>query len=459
MNLKLHLGGILQGRPSTRRTPVPVPAPDGGDTLPCPDDARRRDALAQQHLLRMRIARDRELNQLRALMAHRRNGPARAAATPAALAASRSPFPLESSRLLNLINGLESEVFSEPMACPGPLPLPPQPPEDAAPSGTGTSGPHPHPLDDAALMVAAQQWGQAADLLLGALDAGQLPGEAEWAPRCAVDLFERDGQPDRARALRRQYRLQGAAQHVVPSPLAGTAAGGVLPCAIAPWRCPEPWGAADVGALLARLAEPDPAGSPVVLDWRAMARIDAAALPALQALVEQAMRSRTVFVHVGLARLVDAARQAMREQAYAKESRDLWLALLNWTGFRQAHAKAAAVFAHRFGDAPPPWRHTRCVGHRLNTASGAPAQDLIRAACLQGELTNAHIGELGRFDAAPPCPGGLVLLDLRHLASMDFFFGAELLNAAIRRHAKGEAVCVAHAHPLLAHYLRMLGMK
>lgn len=467
MNLRSRIGGILQGKASA----LDEAAPDSRALAQ--EKERRAELSLQLHMRQMRAVRDRELNELRQIMAKRSlRGMVAGERLPTSrgtggLAPSRPTSAVDATQMVSMINELEVKVLSEPMGLGSRSPGRNRKPglerqrDDPATghSNQPRNGPaSPHSLDDAALMVAARRWDQAADLLLEALAIGDLRGGTDWVVRSAIDLLERGGQSGRAAALRKQYeqRRRRPPRHIVP-PAAGVATLEPLQATeTPPWRCPSRLGGPDIPALQALLLQ---AHDPVTLDWSMVSGIEATSLVDLQRLMETAMASHIVFVHIGLPKLIRAARQALHAEPDSMNRWTLWLALLNWSGLRKTHRSAAAAFAQRFQCPPPVYGAVRCVCQNLPAQGNGPVEDRVYHARLVGDLSMEHVNELARLEALAPKPGRLVLLDCRLLVSVDFFFGAELLNWVIRRQSRGESIGIAHAHPLLGHFLRILGFQ
>lgn len=463
MNLKSRISEALQARS----------AGSAGDSLDSESLALKRlqeEEAHRAHMRRLLVARNRELNELRSIMVQRRQRKggvevAERGRGSAAAGVTRPPPHTDAAQLVSLINELEVKVLSEPMGLTG-LPAGRAPSLATTTTTTGNSLPSSNgstkadPLDDAALMVAARRWDQAADLLIKALCAGDVPRGADWATRSAIDLFERGGQVERAAAMRIQYLESRGREpgRIVPPRLDAPVCGRLKVCNPIVWRCPARLDR-EVPAALDLLLNASRRGVPLVIDWSAVAGIDPTAMAELRLSFEQSMKSQNIFVHVGLSRLIRALRQALKNQNFSRDSWLLWLALLNWTGFRHAHHTGANAFARRYPDEAPKFRSVRCISQPIHLPEGRSASELVCAARFQGDLTRDHAEELDRLEVRAPMPGKLVLLDFRLLTSLDFFFGADLLNWVIRRHSRGEMVGIAYAHPLLAHFLQMLGIQ
>ncbi len=460
MNLKSRISEALQARST-------------GSTGDAPDSEalalvrQQQDEERKLHMRRMLMTRNRELDELRKIMAlrqSRRKSTKVPSAKKGLLATgvTRPPGMVDGAQLVSLINELEIRVLSEPMGLTG-LPSPTNLP--VVSTSSGESGPSPsgsskaHPLDDAALMVAARRWDHAGDLLIKAISAGELPRSADWATRSAIDLFERSGQAERATAMRLQY-LQNHGREpgrIVPPKLNASVAGRLQICDPIIWKCPALIGP-DVPVALDMLLRGRKTGAPMVIDWTAAVGIDVSAIGELQLSIENARRSQNIYIHLGLSKLITATRLALKNQNFSREAWGLWLALLNWTGFRHAHQTAASAYTRRYQDNAPAFHSVRCICVPLSVPGDGGSQDLVFAARFQGDLTRDHAEELDRLEGRTTMPGRLVVLDFRLLTTLDFFFGADLLNWVIRRHSRGEAVGVAYAHPLLTHFLQMLGI-
>ncbi len=461
MNLKSRIGGLLQSRSTGSED-------DALDSEGLALQRRQQEAAQRAHMLRLLVTRNRELNELREIMVERRKhkpslpqGRRERGTSPASI--TRPPGLADGSQLVSLINELEVKVLSEPMGLTGLPPL--QPPELNAAASESADTDHctsskTHPLDDAALMVAARRWNPAADLLIKALGSGEALQGVDWATRSAIDLFERGGQTERADAMRRQYlQTRGRdARRIVPPPLQGAGSGRLRISRPLVWSCPDAPGLNEV-ASLSLLLDQTKRGTPLVLDWTALQGIHAQALRELQGFMEKAIRSQTIFVHLGLSRLIRAMRQELHEPHHGADAWLAWLSLLNWAGFRHAHQTASMAYARRFHREAPPYVGVRCVCQPLSKQSGETSEDMVCAIRFQGDLTREHAEELDRLDIRAARPGRLVMLDFRLLTSMDFFFGTDLLNWVIRRHSLGQTVAIAYAHPLMAHFVRMLGLQ
>ncbi|MGE0099839.1 MAG: STAS domain-containing protein [Hydrogenophaga sp.] len=456
LNLKSRIGEALQVRSAGS-------AGDAQDSESLALKRRQQDEAQKLYMRRLLVRRNRELDELRVIMSRRQNSPqsTKDNGRHKGGAPTRPPGLTDGAQLVSLINELEVKVLSEPMGLTGLPPLQDPLPVDVvrdkgwrSHSGSSTA----HPMDDVALMVAAQRWGHAADLLIKAIHAGDVPRGTDWATRCAIDLLERSGQTERVAAMRLQYlKTRGREPgRIVPPKLSAAVSGRVQVGAPVAWTCPADIDSQVPVAMGALLASGN-AGVPVVIDWTHVVSIDEGAVAVLHACFEQALSSRNVFVHLGLPTLIRVVQQALRKQAQSHEAWSLWLTLLNWTGFRHAHRSAVTAYAREFQQAPAQGS-VRCVSQPLSLPAGGVTSDLVCAARFQGELTREHVEELDRLEGRAAMAGRLVILDLRMLASLDFFFGADLLNWAIRRHSRGETVAVAYAHPLLAHFLQMLGL-
>lgn len=428
---------------------------------------RKQDEAHKLHTRRMLAARNHELDDLRKIMVQRRKSHRSAEvfnSNKGSMAAgiTRPPGLVDGAQLVSLINELEIKVLSEPMGLTG---LQPYKRTPVVTSISDNSGPAPsgsskaHPLDDAALMVAARRWDHAADLLIKAIGAGEVPRGIDWVTRSAIDLYERGGQAERATAMRLQYAQSRGREpsRIVPPRLNAPVAGRVQVCKPIDWKCPTRL-SFDVSAALGMLLTGGKSGVPLVIDWTAASSIDAMAMGDLQLSIENAMKSQNIYIHLGLSKLIRTMRQELLNQQFSRQAWGLWLALLNWTGFRHAHHTAASAYAKRYQDEAPHFRSVRCVCQPLNMPAEGGAKDLVCAARFQGDLTREHAEELDRLEVLSVMPGRLVVLDFRLLTSLDFFFGADLLNWVIRRHSRGEAVVIAYAHPLLVHFLQMLGL-
>ncbi len=367
--------------------------------------------------------------------------------------------------MVSLINDLEVKVLSEPMG----LTLPPQKatlsPVTTTPemawASSGNRG-QTNLLDDTALMIAAHRWDQAGMLLLNAVCSGKVTKGIDWLTRSAIDLLERGEREEDAARLRQRYRQSRGRMpgRVIPSRIGAThGAGRLLGSETLSWKCPARLEIEDVGALEAML-NAAPARHPRVMDWSLLEGIDAAAIGPMHDMIGKAMQAQAVFVHLDLSRLIRTARQELPVQLFSRESWSFWLSLLNWNGFRSAHRTAAAAFARRFQCDAPSYISPRCVSQPLKHPPDFHApDDRVQAVRLLGDLTREHSEELERLGMRTASPGKLLLLDCRHLTSVDFFFGTDLLNWVTRRHSQGETVSIVYAHPLLAHFLNMLGLR
>jgi hypothetical protein len=461
MNLKSRIVETLQIRSSG----------SVGDALDSETLALKRQQQEDAHKLHMRrllTARNRELDELRKIMVQRRksqkgNEVSRQGKGALTTGITRPPSLVDGAQLVSLINELEVKVLSEPMGLTG-LPAHKPPPTvntisgNSSPPSSGSS--KAHPLDDAALMVAARRWDHAADLLIKAICAGDVPRGTDWATRSAIDLFERSGQTERAAAMRLQYAQSRGRDpgRIVPPKLNASVAGRLQICEPIAWKCPAILGS-DVPVALGVLLAGGKTGVPLVIDWTAASSVDVKAMEALQLSIQNAMKSQNIFVHLGLSKLIRIMRKELQNQNFSREAWSLWLTLLNWTGFRHAHRAAASAYAKRFQNEAPVFLGVRCICQPLSMPANGVAKDLVYAARFQGDLTREHAEELDRLEIRASMPGRLVVLDFRLLTSLDFFFGADLLNWVIKRHSRGETVGISYAHPLLAHFLQMLGLQ
>jgi hypothetical protein len=462
MNLKSRIGDLLQGRHSGNGPSAPDSEAAARERQHQQDEAQRL------YMKRLNAVRNRELDDLRAVMrrrAERRSGKASSSSVKrnSSSGVTRPPGLAEGSQMVSLINELEIKVLSEPM---GLMAVPGGPPSTPVTSGLTepirTTGLKPfptNPLDDAALMMAAQRWDQAGDLLLSAIHAGGIDKGIDWVARCAIDLLERGGQNRRAAEVRQQYleKKGQAPERIVPAKLSAPVAGRVHAGDISSWRCASRLGADDAVHLQSVLQSAG-AGTVVVVDWSDITALDALAAEPMQRVIQMAMRSRTVFVQIGLSRLVRAVRLELQAQSLSETTWNFWLVLMNWNGFRNAHRAASIAFLKRFQYDPPAYLSSRCICHSLNKPLSATGHEFVSSARFLGDLSREHAQELEALEVPAAQPGAIVLLDCRFLTSLDFFFGADLLNWVIRRHTRGEVVSIAFAHPLLAHFLQMLGL-
>ena len=461
MNLKSRIGDLLLGRQSG-------PGQDAPDSVAAAREIQQQqDEAARLHMRRLAHVRNRELNDLRALMLERAQSltdqaPSRTSKHASKNAVTRPSGLTDVSQMVSLINELEVKVLSEPMGLVRTALPPPAHPANAM----GTAHPPTrrlttsHPLDDAALMVAARQWHQAGDLLISALDSGELPKGLDWATRCAIDLLERGNQVSRADELRQKYKQDRGCipARVLPPRLSGPSSGRVQASSASLWKCESQLDAKEASSLQA-LVEANKACGPLVLDWSNVSSIDSLAMAPMQRAVETAMRCQTVFIHIGLLRLIRAARKELHAQMFSAKSWKFWLTLMNWNGFRSAHRIAAAAFSKRFECESPAYLSAKSLCQSLNTSTWSAGQNLVSSARFLGDLSRDQVKELDELEAGSLMPGGMVLLDFRLLTSVDFFFGADLLNWVIRQHARGQTVCITYAHPLLTHFLQMLGLQ
>lgn len=464
MNLKLRIGEMLQGRSLGN-------GGDAGESVAMVVQQRLQEDAQRTHMRRLFQARVQELDELRGIMRRqrRRRGEADAprhsnVGMPLPLTMTRPPGGVDGSQLISLINELEVKILSEPMGLTGRMSAKPDLPiglsEAASPVSTHLNATSVHPLDDPALMVAARRWNSAADLLLKTVRSGELPRGVDWATRSAIDLLERGGRFDRARALRLLYQKQRGRDPVrlLPSPLPAPTTGRLQISRSMPWTCPTRLDFQAASSLTVMLSSIK-AGTPLLLDWTAVDTVDVNAFDELQHGIAAATRSRHVFAHRGLSTLIRTVRLALKAQHFSRPAWDLWLAVLNWTGFRTAHRTAASAYAKRFNCESPVYLNPLCICHALNSRPTDKADELVCGALLLGDLMQEHAAELDRLPWQAASPGKLVVLDLRQLTSMDFFFAADLLNWIIRRHTQGESVALAYAHPLLSHFLQMLGFQ
>lgn len=462
MNLRSRISEVLQIRSAGS-------AGDSPDSEALALKRQREEGMQRAYMRRLLVARNRELDELRAIMRKRRqriDGTNVSSRDKGSISASitRPPNPTDSAQLVSLINDLEIKVLSEPMALTG-LPYSDVRPNVAAHRDIRkppeTISVKVNPLDDIALMVAARRWEHAADLLIKAIYAGEMRrGVADWATRTAIDLFERSGQVERAAAMRLQYQESRGREpgRILPPRLNAAMTGQLQVSNPIVWSCPAQLDGTAPTAL-GMLLNTNKRNTPLVIDWSAVAGIDSTSINGLQLCFEQAMRSQIIFVHLGLSKLIRTLRQELQNQNFTRESWNLWLTLLNWTGFRHAHHTAAAAYSRRYSDAAPSFRSVRCICQALNLPAGSSTEELVCAARFQGELTQEEAEELDRIEIRASAPGRLVVLDFRLLTSVDFFFGTDLLNWVIKRHSRGEMVVIAYAHPLLSHFLQMLGLQ
>lgn len=464
MNLKSRISEALQIRSVGS-------AGDSPDSEALMLKRQQEEERQRAYMRRLLVTRNRELDELRKIMRQRRQRKdgtqvsSRGKGSGSASAGiTRPPSPTDGAQLVSLINELEVKVLSEPMALTG------LPRSDARPSVAAngevrrppeTSSTPANPLDDVALMVAARRWDHAADLLIKAICAGDMrKGAVDWAMRSAIDLFERSGQIERTAAMRLQYQESRGREpsRILPPRLNAPKTGQLQTSNPIIWSCPAQLDKA-AAAALGMILNTSKRNSPLVIDWTAAVGIDPTGMEGLQLCFEQAIRSQNIFVHFGLSKLIRVLRHELHNQAYTREAWKLWLTLLNWTGFRHAHHTAAAAYSRRYSDEAPRFQSVRCICQSLNLPPGGSMEGLVCAARFQGDLTGDDVEELDRLEILAPLPGRLVLLDFRLLTSVDFFFGADLLNWVIRRHSRGETVVIAYAHPLLSHFLQMLGLQ
>lgn len=418
---------------------------------------------------RMRLVCDRELEALRIALRLRK------ATSADGWSGERSTLPgkpnsapaaLGKAEMVSRINEIEAKIMSSPMKLfprPRPRPMPTPAPQvqlldpmiAAFPPTQAVSD----PLDEAAAMFAARRVDLTVEHLLAAIRAGPLASYTSWALRCVIDLLERSGSAEPTQTLRQEYegRFAHAPTPVLP-PITGPAAMPWLSFAdTAHWLCPmvlDEQAAIDLMDALNMHA----GHGVLVIDWTAIDRLSPMAQTRLQAVLDQAIGLPMTFFQVGLPRLARLLRADLQMRPQSRESWTLWLTLLNWNGFNNSYQTALPGFIERCGPDPRPYAAPVCASVQLagSETSGSPVSALqIR---LAGVLTRDHAESISALDVLPSRPGQLVLVDCRSLECVDFFFGAEIVNWSMKRSASQETVCFAHVHPLLAHFLRMLGL-
>lgn len=433
----------------------------------------------RRHSQRMRQARNRELDHLREIMLSRAGRMRRN--TQATLPSSDRVFmstssetghahsPMNKPQMVRMINELEAVALTEAMHKPGRRQGTTSRNGAAALGSPALAG----LLDDAALMLAANHWSLAAELLHRVSKLGTAERVKDWTLRSAIDLLARDEQHVRAIHLSKRYIQQfgRAPGSLIPAPAhQGEPPGLLCPGPVIYWQCPGRLDLSAVTALQMKLHAGRIGGWPVVMDWSQLIAVDETARQLMQQAVEDALHNVTqpsaVHLHAGSRQLMRAAQSDLMAHRLQLPAWQFWLALLHWNGLDRAYRIAMQACARECPDAPmrPPTTPgpgnigAGCIRQPFECLSHRGAEAHVTAFRLHGDLSSVHVAQLNALQLPDPQTGRWVLLDCSGLASMDLAFGAALLQWAQRLSADGYRILLASAHPLLRHFFRMLGL-
>jgi ABC-type transporter Mla MlaB component len=451
--LRLFSGSAMEDGPSTQIS----------------EELRESDRIrfALRHARRMRKVRDLELRYLRTHVKSRLSAGGQAD-LGAPTVPTTTPAPMDSKRLTEKINKIESSISSEWFATtPGVGAIEMQgvaeggePEEllsiswgddlarvaDSASAAVFASASTQRPLDEAAALLASSGLEAAVEVLRSAIEPGSEYHHDQSAWQALMQVVRLSGRLQEQPVLEANYRalfgqVNPPTQELLPR--------GVV------WTAAAQLSQESLGELMEHMA-----CDPQVchLDWSQLRAIDPDILNDLTVLARCAALLPTHFNHFE-AKLAIAM---IRSQCVNQESRQqehlwwiTWHALLNWMGRQQMFSAAATAFQTRFNIAAAPWEKPLC-----KTSFNAPFRTQEFMARLSGDICTDSDAALDALEAlVDQHTTSIATIDCSGLLRLDFVCAARILNLKDDARRKGRDIELAGANPLIVRLFELMGSR
>lgn len=451
----------------------------------------------------MKVIKDGELDELRALMRRKhhlansscaRNGPLHAALSPGHSSRNTTrPGAVTPGVLAGKINAIEAAVSHEWRRSRVQAPAPAATAEDSGPGEgePGESGGAPayfsastrfsvsmmFPdgpadvaggtiMDDAAAALACGPVDAATQILREAIAPRSGAGMDRQLWQSLLDLFRVTGRAGEFDSCMLDYcdRFnEDAPFNFHPDAITfarGAAAEPPASNAVAGWVAPVALAASHVQDLAHFIGRAGP-GQPVRIDWRCVIEVSACAARPLAYLMDQAAQLPIRFVHVAPAQLMRSISLLGDDDPAAEKS--AWLlrfALLKWLGKEAAYDAFAMRFCLRFETSPPDWRTPACTSEIVREPPGGVEGDVQGRSSfvLAGEIAGEDHTQLARLARRLRSRDHqFVVVDCSALVRMDFAACVQLLNCIATRPSSAGKVRFESVHRLMARLLVNVG--
>ena len=330
-------------------------------------------------------------------------------------------------------------------------------------------------LDQAAIRFAHGDDAGAEDILLQAVAGSGLHADHDETWRALLDLYRATGDAEKFGAASTRYAqrfkrpapqwvsLRLLAHHLQVGAEASGADAGV------DWYCPAELNRDSLVDLTQALSR---AGAVWRIDWRALARIDPAAVAPLATLFAHWGDSPVQLRFAGAERLVGVLAEAtpLTDRSTDLAWWQLYLAVLRAMHLGEDFELVALNYCITYEVSPPAWqepaghyasleppRHSRPGGLRIMEDAPAAGAAAAPQARLSGELTGESPATWQRLDAEL-AEAQVPTISCAALVRADLAGVGALLNWVMARDARGERVELVDLHRLLLALFRVAGV-